>query len=237
MDGVAIKLQAEIYRLESEFHDSSYAATQWHRPHVTAACIPIGGDSGLPREIPPFFQVIVDEVLQQELVHVRQFRMTSYRPDVVHDSTQRPFARLHQSDSGWAQTEFALPEDTRPCRRREKQLWPHAPDQLALLGRDEKCRLHVSQAIEAGLRPNGLIDDGRNPADNKVPVLSQADRNHRLNVQNILCAVTRSDVEVPVLLNWNADETGHRILRRFSQRIGILRRCGCFLRGNLSSRR
>src|SRR5882672_7352700 len=46
---------------------------------------------------------------------------------------------------------------------------------------------------------------------------------HRLNVQNILGAVVRPDVEVPVLLNGNADETGHRILPFLAQFFRTLR--------------
>jgi len=59
----------------------------------------------------------------------------------------------------------------------------------------------------------------------------------RLDVQNILGAVGGLDAEVEVLLQGNADEAGHRILRRVSQRVGIHRCCWRCLRGNRSSLR
>jgi hypothetical protein len=62
-----------------------------------------------------------------------------------------------------------------------------------------------------------------------------AKRNDRLNVQHILNAIQRTKAKIAVVLNWNADQAGHRVLRRLSQRVGI---CGCgwrLLRGNLSS--
>jgi hypothetical protein len=67
--------------------------------------------------------------------------------------------------------------------------------------------------------------------------LRKAQRNHRLNVQNILSAVGRPDTEIEVFLNGNADQAGYQILRRVSERIGV----GCggrgILRANLSSLR
>ena len=69
------------------------------------------------------------------------------------------------------------------------------------------------------------------------PFFRQAQRDYRLNVQNILGAVGRPGVEVPVILNGSTDEVGHRILRFFSQFLGIRRCRRRCLRGNLSSRR
>lgn len=60
-----------------------------------------------------------------------------------------------------------------------------------------------------------LVDDWRNPACDEVPFCRQAERNDRLDVNNILDAVRRANAEVPVVLNRNADEVGDGILRLF----------------------
>jgi len=60
---------------------------------------------------------------------------------------------------------------------------------------------------------HGLIDNRGNPADHQIPVFPEADWNHRLDVQNVLRAIARTDAEVPVLLDGNADEAGDRVLR------------------------
>src|SRR5579871_1776315 len=64
------KLCLEIHRLVPEFHDSSNPAPQGHRPNISTPRFPIGGDDRLPGEIPALLQVVVDEVLQEHLVHI-----------------------------------------------------------------------------------------------------------------------------------------------------------------------
>jgi len=159
--------------------------------------------------------------------------MTRYGPDVIHKCPNRPLARLHEDNDRRAQTEFSLPKDACLGRRRQKQLRPYAPDQLAPLWGQEECGLHVSEAIEPGLRANGLENNRRDPSDDEVPVLPEADRNHRLDVQNVLDAFARPDVEVPVFLEGNADEASDWILCSFPEGIGICRRRWRFLRGDL----
>ena len=57
-----------------------------------------------------------------------------------------------------------------------------------------------------------LIDERRNDPHDEVPVLAQAYRYHRLNVEYVLSAVVRSEVELGIVLKRHADEAGHRIL-------------------------
>src|SRR5260370_703516 len=71
MHSVAVELSNEAHRLRPELHDPSDAATKRHRPHVAAACFPVGGDDGRHPDEPAFFQVIFDEILHQELIHRR----------------------------------------------------------------------------------------------------------------------------------------------------------------------
>src|SRR5208337_1343588 len=103
------------------------------------------------------------------------------------------------------------------------------PSHFALLWGKEKCGLHVAEAIHAGLHLHrwprwlrhingiGLVDDRSNPTNNEVPVFTQADWNHWLNIQDILGAIGRSNVEVEILLNRNANEAGDRILSFLAQ--------------------
>ncbi len=44
-----------------------------------------------------------------------------------------------------------------------------------------------------------------------------SDRNHRLNVQDPLRGVVGADTEIKVVLEWDADEIGDRVLRFFGQ--------------------
>ena len=69
MHSVAVELSNEAHRLRPELRDPSDAAAKRHRPHVAAAGLPVGGDDGRHRDEPAFFQVVVDEVLRQELIH------------------------------------------------------------------------------------------------------------------------------------------------------------------------
>ena len=72
MDSIAVRLNADVHGLHSQFHDSSDAATEWDRPHATAGSggVPVGGDDGLRGQKPTLFHVVVDEVLEKHLVDV-----------------------------------------------------------------------------------------------------------------------------------------------------------------------
>ena len=94
MNGVAVKLCGQRNRLRAEFHDPSDAPAEWHRPSIAVIGFPIRRQSGLPRNEPTLFQVVIDEVLQQKLIHVRTAAGPRHRPDIIRQYPQRPVAWL-----------------------------------------------------------------------------------------------------------------------------------------------
>src|SRR5713101_5393838 len=92
MQSVAVELSEEAHRLRPELRDPPDTAAKRHRPHVAAAGFPVGGDDGRHRDEPAFLQVVVDEVLHQELIHIGTAARTRHRPDIVCQHPQRPVA-------------------------------------------------------------------------------------------------------------------------------------------------
>src|SRR5271156_267459 len=191
MDGVAVELRGDVHRLESELHDSSYSTAEGHVPYVVAGCSPVSGDDWPAGEVPPLLHVVVDKPLQQELVYGRfiEIGMTRYRPVVVCQKPDRKMWRLHQCYHRGPEAEFSLAEIRRVSSSREHKSRADAPDHLALLRREEECRVQVTQAVDpcllnGGVGWNGewLVDDRHNPAGDEVPVLPHAQRDYWLDV-------------------------------------------------------
>src|SRR5208337_2145714 len=90
MHCVAIELTCDIDGLESDLHDSSHATTEGNYRLVTARGTPIGGDDRRGSEVPPLLHVVVDEPLQQHLVHHCPLVWPSHRPDVVDQCAKYP---------------------------------------------------------------------------------------------------------------------------------------------------
>jgi len=61
-----------------------------------AGRLPVRCHDGPTRQVGAFIQVVVDEVLQQHLVHIRSMRGTSDGEHVVDQDPDRPMPRLHQ---------------------------------------------------------------------------------------------------------------------------------------------
>src|SRR5580704_5545905 len=242
MDGVAIKLRTDIHWLESELHDSSHAAAEWRHPSTAVADFPVRGDDWLRGQVPAFFHVVVDEVLQQHLIDRRTAARTSDRPDVVGEHAQHEMAGHGQGHNVGSDAKLALSQVLAGGSRQLKDR-SYAPDQLVRFARrEQEGGLHVAQAVDATLRRGShrrewLIDDGSNPANDHVPVVVNFHWNHRLDVQHILRAVSGIDAEVVVVLHGNADEAGDGILRGLPQRIRIYRRRWRCLGGDRSSLR
>src|SRR5207253_11186845 len=86
MHCVAVEVHRNVDRLIAQAHDSSCAATERYRPHASAGGVVSGGglaaalaspvrsDDRRGGEIPTLFQVVVDEVLQQNLIHIWPMR-------------------------------------------------------------------------------------------------------------------------------------------------------------------
>ena len=239
MHCVAIGLNADIHWLKSKLHDSSYAATEWHRPHTPArrGRVPVGGEDRLRGEVPALFEVVVDEVLQQHLIDVRAAATTGDRPYIVDQYAKHKMAWHSQSYEVRSDGKLPL---SRVLAGRSRQLkdGARAPNQLVRFARrEQEGGLHIAKAGNANLRPKRLVNDGGDPANDQIPVLAKLQWNHRLDVHYILCTVSGINTRVAVILHGNADEAGHGVLRRFSQCVGI-GSCGWrFLRGNLSSLR
>src|SRR5271156_4682923 len=135
MDRISVELCGDVHRLESDLHDSSHSAAKGRCPDAPAWRSPVGGDNGRSREVPALLHVVVDEPLEQELVHRRliDIGMTGNRPYIVCKKPNRPRFGLHQHNHGGAQTEFSLAEKSRVGCRGQYETRPDAPDYLALL--------------------------------------------------------------------------------------------------------
>jgi hypothetical protein len=58
-----------------------------------------------------------------------------------------------------------------------------------------------------------LPNNWGNPPNNQIPVLTRANWNDWLNVQYILHAIKRTDIEVAIIPQRNANQAGNGILR------------------------
>src|SRR5664279_4577991 len=183
-DGVAVKLCAEVHRLEPQLHDSSNATAEGHRPYIAAAGHPVGGNDGLQGDVIPLLQVVVQEVLNQELIDRRTAAFTGHRPHIVGQRADGPVPRLRQHNNARPQAELPLSRNVAGGRGNDERR-PNAPDQFARLGgREEERWIHVTQPI---LAPGRLLRirlpyDRLNNARDQVPILADAGGYDWLNV-------------------------------------------------------
>jgi len=94
MNSVAIKLRCERDRLVPDFHNSSHSAAKRHGPSVAIGSFPVRRQSWLPSNVPALLQVVIDEILEQELIHIRAAARARHRPDIVRQNSQSPMPRL-----------------------------------------------------------------------------------------------------------------------------------------------
>jgi len=94
MHRVAVELSGNRHRLESDLDQSSEPTPERHSPDVSTACLPVGSDDWRNVDVPTFFHVVVNEVLQQELIDLWPLTSTSDRPNVVGKESERPMAGL-----------------------------------------------------------------------------------------------------------------------------------------------
>ena len=57
MHRVAVELRGHTHWLESDLHQSSEATPERHRPDVSTACFPVGGDDWRNVDVPTFFML------------------------------------------------------------------------------------------------------------------------------------------------------------------------------------
>ena len=62
-----------------------------------------------------------------------------------------------------------------------------------------------------------LLDHGKNGPRNEIPVLIDADGNHRLDIEHILRAFEWAVVEIGIVLERQADQVADRVLGKFSK--------------------
>ena len=148
MHGIPISLNVDIHRLKSKLHDSSHAATEWHRPHAPArrGRIPVGGENGLRGQVPAFFHVVVDEVLQEHLVDVPTAARTGHRPDVVDQYTHHETSGHGQSDDVGSEGKLALSQ-VLAGRSRQLKDRTYAPNHFVWLARREQTGQQVDHRI------------------------------------------------------------------------------------------
>ena len=91
-------------------------------------------------------------------------------------------------------------------------------------GREEQGRVDVAEAVVGGvaLGQGRLVDDRHDGARDQVPVLAQLERDHRLEVEDVLGPLARAEVEVGVVLERHADQVGDRVLRLLGQLLGVV---------------
>jgi hypothetical protein len=53
-----------------------------------------------------------------------------------------------------------------------------------------------------------------------VPLFTDVDGNHRLDVKDVLCAFLRAEVEIRVVLEGQADQVADRVLRELRELLG-----------------
>jgi len=158
MHGIAVSLNVDIHGLKSKFHDSSHAAAERHRPNASTGCsrVPVGCNDRLRGQIPALFQVVVDEVLQQQLIDVCTAAATGDRPDVVDEYAHDEIAWHRQYDDIGSQSKLPL-----SCvvagRSRNLNDWTCSPNQLAWFARrQQEGGLHIAQAGNARRRRKRL---------------------------------------------------------------------------------
>src|ERR1700722_3476783 len=227
MDCVPVKLQGPVYGLKSEPPDLAYSSTEGNRPRapgnvVPSCCVdgasrsPIGRHDWPTRPIIAFVQGVVDEVLQQHLVHMRSVRGAGDGKYIIDQDTHCPMSGLHQCYHRRPKAELALTR-LRAGRCGQNKGWSRPIDELAgTCRRQEERRVHISNSNLAtrGLRRIRLPHKWLDHASDQHDLIAEFHRDHRLDIEDIPRPVVRTDAKIAVVLQWYADQAGHRVLRR-----------------------
>ncbi len=190
--------------------------------------MPVRRDDWPAIDVPSFFQVVGDEVLQRHLIHRGAVRGTGNGPDIVDQESECPVPRLNEGDDRWAEAQLALAES---CAGRgwEDHRGPDTPDEFSgLCGREKEGWAHVAEAVLAsgGLSAGRLPHDRLNDSRDQHPVFADASGDDGLDVEYVLGAVIWPDGKVRIVLKGNADEAGYWVLRRFGKCVCVVCCCG-----------
>ena len=164
------------------------------------------------RELP---RRISQERLEERGTHVL-IAPASVGPNVVGEHTVGPAAVLPEKHCGRAGAPFFRTQRA-VSRRRPGEHRTRAPNPAAArrrFGREEKTLHDVAQA-ELGtgaVRCPLRVDDRHDGARDEIPIFVERERNDRLDVGGVANRVGRTDAEVPVVLDGDLNEAGHRVL-------------------------
>ncbi len=210
-------LHRQVHGLPAPACDLAEAAPHGNRPAIVAVRLPVGGDDRHRGHIPALLQVVVDDRLEQELVHIVGIVVTREGPDVLDEHAQNPVPRHTQQDDAGA----GRPLVARPAallRRGGKQeRRAHTPDELPGLGRRDEPRVaDISEAEGIADAECGedllAVDQRHDAAIDQIPIVADTDRIDRLDVEHVGDRVVRPDPEAGVVLKRQADHVTHRVL-------------------------
>jgi hypothetical protein len=166
---------------------------------------------------------VIDEGLNQRLVHGRPVDVAADRGDVVDECPVHPWTALRQVQrhGGGADTPFALAEHGVAGARRLHDR-ARAPNPLTGMSRGHKSReLHIADTVggPVGSPERRLGNDRQDRACDQVPIRIQLDGIHRLNVKNTLLLVERPHTKIKVVLERHTDQVRHRVLSGLGERL------------------
>ena len=133
---------------------------------------------------------------------------------------------LIEGPQGWG--EFSPPADLDAVAAAR---WLTAAIEVGTVGWPDPVRGRVPVAVTVPAvtperaRDIVLRDDRQDGADDKVPVLVELDRDHRLDIDIILVAVIRPDAVVPVALEGHADQVGNRVGELLGEVLRVVGQC------------
>ena len=142
MDGVAIEVRGDVDRLIPKTHDATDAPAKGQRPPASRRgvvsvgritigfVVPVRRDDWPAVDVPAFFQVVGDEVLQCHLVHRGAVSRPGSGKDIIDQNSERPVSRLNEGYHRWAEAQLSLAEN---CTGRgwEDHRGSDTPDQFS----------------------------------------------------------------------------------------------------------
>src|ERR1700733_11306526 len=163
MDGVPVKLEGPVYGPKSQPPDLAYPSAKGQRPRAPGNIVPSRGVGGAARipvgrqawptcQVIALLQVVVDEILQQHLVHIRSMGGTGDREQIANQDTHCPMSRLDQRHYRRPNAELTLTglraRGSRQNKRRSRPI-----DELPGMCRGSEERgVHISNS---DLAPSG----------------------------------------------------------------------------------
>src|SRR5208337_4220867 len=205
-------------QLAPELDDPARNRADRHSPFPARVGFIVGDDRRRADE-PAAAKIVVDERLREErrvALAARARVDAAERPDLV-DQQARDDMRARMDDNRCRAQAPDTGADGRAGRRREldNRAGAHGPAAGKVSGREERRVVGRREGLRYAWerRQVRIPDDGDDRAVDEVPILVEMDRDHRLEFEDVLCALVRPDVEVGVVLERQDGEIADRILR------------------------